>query len=276
MGLRRYGAALACLVLAGVGPGPSAGQDARPEPSRVVAKYDAGLAGINLGEFKMIASFAGTAYEVKAHGKFSLLGGLVFKASGETTSSGTLTDAKLQPARFGFVYEGGKKRERRRMSFARGAVSKVSIVPRKKRNPRAVPVTAEQLQGVLDPLTAAFLSVRSDTPLSSSAVCNRTIPVFDGKQRFDITLSPKRSETLRSGAPKGISRRAAVCRVRYRPIAGHRPDHRGVQFMKSTNEIEVWLVRVSGTELYLPYKILVPTAWGSGRITLTRLKVKRS
>jgi hypothetical protein len=62
--------------------------------------------------------------------------------------------------------------------------------------------------------------------------------------------------------------------VRYKPIAGHRPDHPGVQFMRKTGEIEVWLVPVPRMGLYIPYKILVPTGWGSGSVTLTGLKIK--
>jgi hypothetical protein len=48
-----------------------------------------------------------------------------------------------------------------------------------------------------------------------------------------------------------------------------------VQFMKKTDEIEVWIVPVPGTDHYIPYKILVPTGWGSGSVTLTGIKAKR-
>jgi hypothetical protein len=207
-----------------------------------------------------------------ADGRFSLLAGLLFSASGKTTSNGKLTSAAPQPARFTLDYDGGKKREQRRMSFARGAVSNVSIVPSKKPNPHNVPVSAAQLKDVLDPLTAAFLSVRSDAPAGDLEVCRQSIPVFDGRQRFDLVLTPKRSENLGKGAPEDLSGPAAVCRVRYRPIGGYRPDHPGVKFMTKTDEIEVWLVPVPGLSLYVPYKILVPTGWGSGSVTLTGIE----
>jgi hypothetical protein len=275
MKMRHCGLLLASLALAGFLAGPSAGQEAASNPSRLVLKYDAGIAGINLGEFKVIANFAGNAYDMRAHGEFSLLAGLVFKATGETASNGTLTGASPQPARFTLKYVGSKKSEKRRIDFNGGAVSDVSIVPqKKKRDPRKVPITAEQLQGVLDPLTAALLSVRSDTPAGDLAVCQQTIRVFDGQQRFDLALSPKRSETLGRGALKGLPRRAAVCRARYEPISGYRPDHPGVQYMAKNDKVEVWLVPAPETDLYIPYKIVVPTAWGSGTVNLTGLNVK--
>ena len=270
---RHCGVMLAALLLLAVVPGRSAGEESVVESGRLVATYDAALGAFNLGEFKVTAAVAGGDYEMAADGRFSLLAGLAYEASGKTTSNGTLAGAAVQPAEFTLEYKGGKKREQRRMSFSHGAVSKVSVVPRKKPNPRRVPITPEQLKDVLDPLTAAFLSVRSDAPAGDLAVCRQTIPVFDGSQRFDLVLTPKRSERLDDEAPSGDSA-AAVCRVQYHPVSGHRPDHPGVQFMTKTDEIEAWLVPVPHMGLYVPYKVIVPTAWGSGTLTLTGMNAK--
>lgn len=271
MGARRYGIVFACLMLAGLASGQSAGETARPEPGRLVATYDAGLAGINLGEFKVTATLAGSAYEMAAQGEFSLLAGLLYKGAGKTTSSGKLTAATPRPTLYTLSYQDSKKRQQLRMSFANGAVNDVKIVP-KKRRARDIPVTAQQLKGVLDPLTAAFLSVRSDAPAGDLSVCKQTVRVFDGRQRFDIVLSPKRSESLGNGGPKNLGGRAAVCRVRYQPISGYRPDHPGVQYMTKNEKVEAWLVPVPGSDFYIPYRIVVPTAWGSGTVDLTGLK----
>jgi uncharacterized protein DUF3108 len=265
----RYGVVLACLVLAGL-PGQSAGETVRPEAGRLVASYDAALAGINLGEFQVSATLAGSSYEMAAKGRFSLLAGLVFKATGKTTSNGTLTPETPRPAHYAFSFDDSKKRQQLRMTFARGSVTDVTIDPPKTHS-RDVPVTAAHLKNVLDPLTAAFLSVRSDAPAGDVSVCDQTIRVFDGRQRFDLQLSPKRSETL-DRAPGGLPGRAAVCRVRYKPIAGYRPDHPGVQYMTKTEEVEAWLVPAPGTDFYIPYRIAVPTSWGTGSVELTGLK----
>ncbi len=279
---RHSGAVVAALLLMGLviglAPGRGGAEAVRPAPGRLAATYDAGLAGISLGTFQVTATIEGNAYEMTADGQFSLLAGLLYSATGKTTSSGTLGGAAPQPATFTLDYDGGKKREQRNLRFTRGAVSEIRIVPRKKNkkmNPRYVPISAEQLKDVLDPLTAAFLSVRADTAAGGLDVCRQTIPVFDGTQRFDLVLTPKRTERLDDGAPDGLSGPVAVCRVRYKPIAGHRTDHPGVKFMAKTDEIEAWLVPVPGMGLYVPYKILVPTGWGSGSVTLTEIKANR-
>jgi hypothetical protein len=274
MKARRYGVIFlgVLLLLWGSSRHEASAEDVVGEDG-IVATYQVALAGISLGEFNLTAAFSGSAYELRAKGKFSLLAGMIYRASGSTKSTGELTKAGPKPSKFVVSYRGGKKKEQREMRFADGAVSEVSITPRKKPNPRNVPVTGEQLVNVLDPLTAAFLSAHSDGPPGDLNVCHRTVPVFDGKQRYDILLSPKRTETLESEAPSELSSLAAVCQVKFLPIGGYRPDNPGIKFLTQTDEIEVWLVSLPPTALYVPYQIFVPTALGTGSVTLTKLKM---
>src|SRR4029077_6540117 len=80
-----------------------------------------------------------------------------------------------------------------------------------KPDPHVVPVTKEQLQGVLDPATALFLYARSDNPTGDLSVCHHTVPVFDGEQRFDLVLKPKRTVSLQKNASSVYSGFATVC-----------------------------------------------------------------
>jgi hypothetical protein len=53
--------------------------------------------------------------------------------------------------------------------------------------------------------------------------------------------------------------------VKFIAISGFRPDNRAIKYMSSQSAaIEVWLVPLPSTKLYLPYRISVPTAYGSG------------
>ena len=244
------------------------------ERAQIAATYRVDLAAFNLGDFHLTAKLKGPAYELMAQGRFSLITGLIYRASGKTTSTGKLSKVGVKPSRFTVTYKGGSKKEERRLSFVDGAVDQVSIVPRKRPNPRNVPIAKDQLEHVLDPLTAAFLSVRSKGSPSDLNICQQTVPVFDGKQRFDIILTPKRAERLEENAPPGLSGPLAVCRVKFVPIGGYRPDHPGIKFMTQTDDIEVWLVSLPRTDLYMPYRIVVPTTWGSGLITLSEIKLR--
>ncbi len=244
--------------------------------SRLQATYEMSLGVFDLGDFRLTANFDGARYTMQANAKFELLKGLLFRGGGTTRSAGVLTDKGPKPSVFEVSYKGGDKEEERFMRFANGAVSDFSIVPAKRPNPHNVPLNEKQLVNVLDPLSAAFLSIHSDLPPGDPALCRRTVRVFDGQQRFDIVLSPKRTDKLLDGAPSDIPESVAVCRVKYVPVSGYRPDNAGVQFMTKTDDVEVWLASVPQERLFLPYRIVVPTAMGSGSATLTKVKVKSS
>jgi Protein of unknown function (DUF3108) len=239
-----------------------------PTEGRILATYAIDLAGFSLGEFRLDARFQGSSYRMQGEGRFSLFVGRIYKSSGTTTSTGKLRKVGLEPSSFTLSFEGGDKKEARRLSFARGAVSQVSIIPPKRGGKRRVPVTKEQLADVLDPLSAAFLHMPS-----GNAVCDETMPVFDGQLRFDIVLTPKRADNLPSKAPNGLSGPAAVCEVKFVPIGGYRPDNAVIQYLSQTDQIEAWLVSLPQTTLYVPYWIGVPTPLGRGGATLTQIKI---
>jgi hypothetical protein len=273
MRLKACCAFAALLGTWGLWPGGGIAED-RPAEAELRATYRVDLAALNLGEFHVNASFKGPAYEMRAKGRFSLLAGMLYRASGKTMSTGEWSKGAPQPAKFALSYENGKKKEARELRFADGAVRDITIVPPKRLNPRRrVPVTQEQLEHVLDPLTAAFLSAHSDGPPGDLAVCQRRVPVFDGTQRYDIVLKPKRPDIVGRDAPSALAGPVAVCQVRYVPISGYKRDHPGVKFVSENEDIEVWLTPVAQTALYIPYRIVMPTAWGAGAVTLTDIEI---
>jgi hypothetical protein len=243
-----------------------------PRTSTFQATYDVTLAGFSLGDFHLTADFDGPQYKLRARARFALLAGLLYRGGGTTRSAGTLTADGPEPSIFEVSYKGGGKKERRRITFSDGSVRQISILPNKRPNPRQIPLTKEELEHVVDPLSGAFLSGRSDLPAGDLNVCRKTVEVFDGQQRFDIVLTPKRIDKTLDGAPPDLADTVAVCRAKFVPIGGYRPDNAGIKFMTKTDDVEAWLVTVPGTRLYLPYRIVVPTPLGPGSATLTEIK----
>ncbi len=270
-------AAVAALTLGlgGAGEGDRAvAQEAAANASRIVAVYRVDLGGFNLGEFRLTTNFRGPAYEMRGEARFSVLDGLIFDWRGQTASAGNLTSAGPEPAMYALNYAGGDENGQVRMTFNGGAVTDVSLVPRKLPNPHVIPVTKEQLEGVLDPMSAAFLYAHSDNPNGDLKVCNQTVPVFDGEQRFDLVLTPKRAVRVTRNASGGYAGPAAICRVKFVPLGGYRPDNPGIKLLTGTNEIEVWLVPLPGTAMYVPYRIVLPTLVGYGSALATSFEVK--
>jgi hypothetical protein len=137
-------------------------------------------------------------------------------------------------------------------------------------------VKREQLDGVIDPLSGAFLTARSHNPNGDLNVCNQMLPVFDGRQRFDLVLKPKKAVMVHNKTAGAYSGPAVICRVKFIPIAGFPRDDPGIRHMSQTNEIEAWLIPVKGTQMYVPYRIVLPTPVGYGTAVVTSIQVAGS
>lgn len=243
-------------------------------PSKIVAVYRVDLGSFNLGDFRLTTTFRDGGYEMRGEGRFSVLQGLIYSWRGVTAGKGRVTSSGPEPAMYAFSYsDSAKTGERLRLTFTEGDVTGVSIVPNKRPLPRTIPVTKEQLEDVLDPMSGVFLSAKSDNPNGDLNACNHTLPVFDGRQRFDLVVTPKRIVTVKRTSPGGYGGPAVVCKVKFIPIAGYHPDNPAVRQMAQSNEIEVWLMPVKGTQMYVPYRIVLPTPAGYGSAMVTSIQV---
>ena len=242
--------------------------------SRITAVYRVEVGGFNLGDFHLTTTFRGDDYQMRGEARFTVLQGLIYEWRGITSGTGRVTSSGPEPTAYGFSYsDSAKAAERVRMTFEAGDVTDVSIVPKTRLSSRIIPVTKEQLEGVLDPMSGAFLTAQSTNPNADLNVCNHTVPVFDGRQRYDLVVTPKRSVRVKRTTPQGYAGPAVICRVKFVPIAGYHPDNPAVQMMARSNEIEAWLMPVKGTNMYVPYRIVLPTPAGYGSAMVTSLQV---
>jgi hypothetical protein len=268
---------LATFALTGVFFGPTQAAERSASSLQVTAQYGVYWAGFHFGDVQLVMEVHGSDYDMKGTGRFSVLGGLIYDWRGSTASEGKIGHSGPKPSLYTLSYSGGDKKGARRIEFADGAVARVAISPKKKPNPRNIPVTKQELRGVLDPMSGAFMRARPNLPPADLRVCNETIPVFEGKLRFDIVLSPKEQRRVESESPDGYSGLTAVCGVKFVPIAGYRPNDPAIKYMTAnTGAIEAWLAPLPNTAFYLPYRVSVPTAFGSAFGQLTSFQIERN
>lgn len=258
----RYIASLAVGVAVFV---PAAASE--PWPSEVEATYKIAFNGFDVGRFTFRATVAGSSYTVNGDARLSALLG-AFRWQGATRSSGQLAGSDPRPAGYTFDFEGTSKKGSIKLGFANGKVTSVTNHPVAPPEPDVVPVRAQHLSGVFDPLSAVLVLSRT----TGSNPCGRRLPVFDGKQRFDLTFTYLRQEAVAETRPSGQPGVAIVCRVRYEPIAGHRETAEARQ-LATTSGIEVALRPVPSAGLYVPYRITIPTMAGSATLVAERVSI---
>lgn len=248
----------------------AAGTDARAAslvpasaPSEVDATYKITLNGFDLGKFRFVSNVDQERYTVNTDVELSAVLG-IFNWKGETRSTGTLPSRAPKPAGFLFEYASSAKRGSIKMGFGANGVESLAIEPVAFVPADDVPITRAHLENVFDPLTAILAVTHVDAPTP----CGRTIPIFDGKQRFDIDLKYARHEPL-----AGTKETAIVCRVKYRPLGGY-SDTEEIRSLSASDGIEIAFRPVQAVKLMLPQSISLPTPVGQARLDLVQVGIK--
>ena len=257
----RVRAALAVAAFAG---GVAAGA---AEAASVRVAYGLWLGGVPLGSADLAATVDGAAYTLNLQARLTGIASLLTSGKGAASASGQASGAQPVPSAFSVLSQTSSERRTVRVGFAGGAAGAVELVPPLEERPDRVPVLAAHKRGVVDPLSGLLLPVAGRGEPTDPENCNRTVPVFDGAARFDITLSY--AETRQVEKP-GYSGPVLVCAVRYRPVSGHRPDRPAVQFMEENRDMSVWLAPVEGTRVLIPLRISVATTMGVSLVEATR------
>lgn len=89
----------------------------------------------------------------------------------------------------------------------------------------------------------------------SQEACQHTLPIFDGRHRYDLKLTFKRMD--RMSADKAYAGPAVVCSLGYQPIAGHRASTPLVKYLSEGREMEIVLAPVAGTRVLAPVRLSV-------------------
>lgn len=256
----------AALVLAGVAvagmPLSAAAQ------SKIDSKFVVTFAGIEVGRGAAILDLSDDSYRSVASVKMTGLVGAVVKGQGSAASRGALQAGKLVPQTYSVNSQSEKKDEDIRFALSGGAVRDLQVSPPTPEHPDRVAVTEAHKRGIIDPMSAGLMLVNGTGEVLSPAACERTLNIFDGRQRYDLALSFKRLDTVKSEA--GYSGGAVVCQVRYVPVSGHRAHRKEVKYLADNKDMEVWLVNVPATRFVVPYKVSVPTMLGTLIIEASR------
>jgi hypothetical protein len=240
----RFFVALACLVWSLMTDSAAA--------TSLRADYAVTIRGIIVGTATLTATVEGSRYSAEFSGGIVGLARLFSDAHTSAHAAGAISAGGLQPEEYEHLWYEDDETETVKLRFSGPTLTDIALDPPIKRPERYVPVTAEQKVDVLDPLSALLWPESNG---ATAEICDRTLPVFDGKRRFDLALSFLREDSSKTGGA------AIVCGVRYVPISGHRAKGEGDSFIKDGKGMEVW-VASTAAGLLLPVRIQLDTRIG--------------
>jgi len=255
-------AALAALMV------PLAG--AASAGTRLDAHYAIKVAHITAGKGELLVTVGDSAFTAAAGGQAS--GVLRFLASGEGAlrTTGTVIDGRLTPTGFTLGTTSNEKKDAVDMTIDAGNVTALTAQTSAP-DAEHVPVTEADRKGIVDPLTAMLIRVDGTGDLVAAEACKRTLPIFDGRRRFDLALSFKRVGQVKAG--RGYAGPVVVCAVALRPIAGHRRDSALFKYLTDGRDIELTFAPIAGTRLLAPFGLSIASLLGNLVIEATDFTV---
>jgi hypothetical protein len=218
------------------------------------ASYTISFARIPVGEITATVVSGDSEYAISARAR---AGGVMkilwVDGEGSFTTRGTIKDGHPVPTNFTSKIVSNTETSDVTMALDEGSVKELAAASPPSQD--RVPVTAANRRSIVDPLTAVLFSTAAAGETLSQEACRRTLPIFDGHQRYDLKLAFKRMDEVT--AEKGYAGPVVVCSVSYEPIAGHRASIPLVKYLSEGREMEIALAPIAGTRLLAPFRLSV-------------------
>jgi hypothetical protein len=232
------------------------------------ARYQASLAGIEVGKGAWVINITDDQYAASASGATSGVMQAFSSGHGSGEAQGRIVNGQFVPANYMASITGGKKTETIRLALTGGNVKESSIDPEPTPDADRIPVTEAHRRGVVDPMTGSLLRVPGAGDLLSPESCRTSTAVFDGRMRYDLRLEYKRTENVK--AEKGYQGPVLVCAIYFTPVSGYIPDRAAIKYLIQQRNMEVWLAPIAGTRALAMFRLKIPTPLGNAVLEATQ------
>lgn len=253
--------AVLTLAVAMSAAGPSA------SARTVSAEYSVKIRGIPVGRAEIVAEIVYGNYSMRFTGGVRGLARIFSDAATSVSVTGSVGADRLLPKTYSHLWTEDRESETVAMRFSGRGVTAITLDPPRRRPERYVPFTAATKADALDPVSA-FLWPAGD--IVTPEACDRTLPLVDGRRRFDIALTFARHEAFRT-RDRSFSSPVVVCAFRYTPVAGHRIGKASDASISESDDMEVWMAPV-GKGFAVPVRIQLHSR--AGRIVLEAIAVR--
>jgi hypothetical protein len=238
--------------------------------STLTARYRLALAGIEIGAGEWTVDLDKDRYAAKSSGQLFGMWRVLLGPDISATTHGSFSQGRLAPAGYAANFSSDDITEDVHMVLRDGGVSEVEAKPPIPAAPDRVPIAAADLRGAIDPLTAGLIPLPGTGDVLAPAACQRTLPIFDGTHRFDMALSFKRMDKIRT--EKGYQGPGIVCGMSYRPVAGYNTGAFRINYLKKARDMEMWFAPIAGTRVLAMFRISMPTMLGIAVLGATRFE----
>jgi len=235
-------------------------------PISIVAKYVINVGGTIIANVDITLDDDSRNYTLDLEARVSGLGNLVASGNANINVTGSSQNNQLFGNDFRLQTNSPQGQSEVIASFEQRNISAFYSTPPLPPHFDQVPLQRSQLKNVNDMLSAFI--IKSDR--LGPQICDRTLKIFTGVERFDLQMRYATSETATS-ARTGYQGPVILCQLKYNPIAGHYASSEITNYLKTSERILIWYAPVVGSDVFIPYRVLIGTSFGDMSMVLTNL-----
>ena len=234
-------------------------------PQTFQADYRLSIHGFKIATSSFVSNFSGDTFVMNGSLKTAGLAAMFDKTVAHTQVTGRISDNRIEPLDYQLNYVSGDKAQKTAIRFENGNVVETeNVPPLKKRGAKWVPLNANDLSAVFDPLTASMVRANS-----AREVCNRTIKAYDGEMRVNLKLHYAGTKLFKT---KGFKGDAVRCKAKFEPVSGYRKGRRALEFMKHKSRMEIAFAQVGSTDIFAPVTASIGTQVGTLRLYASQVR----
>ena len=225
-------------------------------PQTFRADYRLSFLGFDIAKSSFVSNFSGDTFVLNGSLQSAGLAAMFDKTVAHTQVTGRIADDGVEPLDYQLNYVMGGKAQKTAIRFKKGNVVETeNVPPLKKRGSKWVPLNADDLSAVFDPLTASMVRANS-----AREVCDRTIKAYDGEMRVNLKL---RYAGTKPYKVKGFKGNVVRCKAKFEPVSGYRKGRRALEFMKHKSRMEIAFAQVGSSNIFAPVTASVGTQVGT-------------
>lgn len=255
-------------------------------PAKASADFHAGvemvlyMGGFHLSSLAFETVFTGSGYEIRSNIRTRGIVDAIVKTNAVIGARGTIQGAHTAPLLYNSDITDRNQRQLVAISYGdmEGLNVPSEILSFPKYNLDRYPVSDLEKQLSVDPMSA-IMQIILGASLDAQNPCGGTIPVFDGRRRFNLIMEQRETEHISTGRGKAFEGEALKCWIGFKRVAGYKPRK-----AKSTDrtdglsewpDIYMWLAPINSPDrlIHMPIRFEAKTRLGAVIARATKLAV---
>ncbi len=237
------------------------------------------MGGFHLSTLTFTTAFNDTGYEIRSNVRTKGIVDALIKTNAVMGARGIILDRRTAPLLYNSDITDRNQRQLVAISYAsdEGINTPTEVLSFPEYDLEKYPVSLLERQHSVDPMSA-IMQIILGARLDSEKPCGGTIPVFDGRRRFNLIMEYRDTEEISTGKGDAWSGEALKCWIGFKRVAGYKPRKPRASDrtdgLSEWPDIYMWLAPVKGpgTVVYMPVRFFAKTRFGAVIARATKLE----